>query len=171
LQRIAAALQFALPGIPSVYYGDEVGMTGMLDPFNRQTYREEDADILDYYKTLGRLRNDEAVMGTGKALFYSTNGNVVGVLRYNLGGRDAFGNEVENRVILTVVNPSVRSHKIVIDLHQEKECMDSESLALFRDTAWKRADSLLTDSSIGIKGGLLEIALPPYTTEIFGLVW
>ncbi|MEZ4508272.1 MAG: hypothetical protein R2881_01045 [Eubacteriales bacterium] len=28
----------ALPGVPSVYYGDEAGMTGMSDPFNRGTY-------------------------------------------------------------------------------------------------------------------------------------
>ena len=34
-QRLAAALQFCIPGVPCVYYGDEKGMNGFLDPFNR----------------------------------------------------------------------------------------------------------------------------------------
>ena len=32
------ALLMALPGVPCIYYGDEVGMTGMCDPLNRGTF-------------------------------------------------------------------------------------------------------------------------------------
>ncbi len=38
LLRMAAFLQFTLPGIACVYYGDEAGMTGYRDPFNRKYY-------------------------------------------------------------------------------------------------------------------------------------
>ncbi len=34
LLKMAAALQFTLPGIPCIYYGDEAGMQGYGDPFN-----------------------------------------------------------------------------------------------------------------------------------------
>ena len=37
-QRIAALLQFTMPGAPTVYYGDEVGVTGADDPDDRRTY-------------------------------------------------------------------------------------------------------------------------------------
>ena len=37
LMKCAMVLQFFLPGIPSVYYGDEAGMEGYRDPFNRRT--------------------------------------------------------------------------------------------------------------------------------------
>ena len=37
-QRLAALIQFTLPGAPTVYYGDEVGMTGDDDPDDRRTY-------------------------------------------------------------------------------------------------------------------------------------
>lgn len=47
--RMASFLQFVLPGAPSVYYGDEAGMEGYADPFNRRTYPwgREDPDLQD----------------------------------------------------------------------------------------------------------------------------
>ncbi|MDR2635077.1 MAG: glycoside hydrolase family 13 protein [Clostridiales bacterium] len=56
--KLAAALQFTLPGIPSVYYGDEVGAQGFDDPLNRMPYPwgRENAEILQFYRALGKLR-------------------------------------------------------------------------------------------------------------------
>ncbi len=39
LMRLAFAMIFTLPGIPSVYYGDEIAMQGYRDPFNRWYYQ------------------------------------------------------------------------------------------------------------------------------------
>ena len=36
LLKAAMALQFFLPGVPSIYYGDEAGLQGYKDPFNRR---------------------------------------------------------------------------------------------------------------------------------------
>ncbi len=69
LLKIAAAIQYTAYGIPSVFYGDEVGLEGYGDPFCRMpmpwndiegTYRSE---ILDYYRMLGKLRREEAFDG------------------------------------------------------------------------------------------------------------
>ena len=58
LLKLASALQFTLPGVPCVYYGDEAGMEGGADPFNRGCYPwgHEDTDLLDWYCGLSRLR-------------------------------------------------------------------------------------------------------------------
>jgi len=58
LLKMAAFLQFCLPGIPSIYYGDEVGLQGFSDPYCRKTYPYDsmDLDILDFYKSLSRFR-------------------------------------------------------------------------------------------------------------------
>lgn len=58
LLKIAAAIQFTLPGIPSVYYGDEAGLSGYADPFNRRFFPwgEEDEQLTDYYRALGQIR-------------------------------------------------------------------------------------------------------------------
>lgn len=56
--KAAAFLQFTLPGIPSIYYGDEAGLTGFEDPFNRGCYPwgREDGDLLAYFKALSAFR-------------------------------------------------------------------------------------------------------------------
>ena len=37
--RVASAIQFTVPGAPTVFYGDEVGLTGDDDPDDRRPYR------------------------------------------------------------------------------------------------------------------------------------
>lgn len=58
LLYIAALLQYTLPGIPSLYYGDEAGMEGYGDPFCRGFYPwgREDKYLVDFYKQLGQFR-------------------------------------------------------------------------------------------------------------------
>jgi len=55
---LAAALQYTLPGVPSVFYGDEAGVQGYGDPFCRSTYPwgQEDKRIIEFYKRLGEMR-------------------------------------------------------------------------------------------------------------------
>ena len=56
--KIASLLQFLLPGVPSIYYGDEVGLQGYEDPMNRAPFPwgREDEEILAHYRFLGSLR-------------------------------------------------------------------------------------------------------------------
>ena len=67
LLRLAALLQFTLPGIPCIYYGDEAGMEGFHDPFNRRPYPwgREDVGLLAWYRFLGLLRRSHPVFADG----------------------------------------------------------------------------------------------------------
>lgn len=58
LLKMAALLQYTLVGLPSLYYGDEAGMTGYGDPFCRGCYPwgSEDKALIKFYQTLGNAR-------------------------------------------------------------------------------------------------------------------
>ncbi len=60
LLKMAAVLQFTLPGVPCIYYGDEAGMEGYQDPFCRRCFPWDniDEEIHGFYKKLGNIRNN-----------------------------------------------------------------------------------------------------------------
>ncbi len=70
-RRTAAFLQFALPGSPVIYYGDEAGLTGGKDPMNRLPYPwgREDRELLALYKDLAGLKNAHPALRTGDIRF------------------------------------------------------------------------------------------------------
>ncbi len=58
----AAALQYTLPGIPCLYYGDEAGLQGFGDPSCRKTYPwgNENDKLLKLHRQLGIIRKEYA---------------------------------------------------------------------------------------------------------------
>lgn len=65
-QKLAAAMQLLLPGMPMIYYGDEVAMEGGHDPDCRRGMLwdegRQDRDMLSYYQTLIRIRHEHAAL-------------------------------------------------------------------------------------------------------------
>ena len=98
LLKIAAALQYTAYGIPSVFYGDEVGLEGYGDPFCRMPFPWSDIDgtyrseILDYYKMLGKMRKDEVFDGGDFKIFSHTENAI------------AYAREKNGRRILVIAN-------------------------------------------------------------------
>lgn len=88
LQKLCAVLQFTLPGMPCVYYGDEEGMQGMRDPFCRGAYVKNDGELRELYSKLANARNTTAVLKTGDAAFFAPNVDTICLLRFK--GKKAF---------------------------------------------------------------------------------
>ena len=67
LLRVGAVLLYTFPGSPTVYYGDEAGMEGFEDPFNRGPYPwgREDKALQAHYARLGRLRRERPSLQSG----------------------------------------------------------------------------------------------------------
>ena len=84
--KVASFLQYTLPGSPSVYYGDEAGMEGGKDPFNRRTYPwgKEDPELLTHYWNLGALRKCEALR-LGDVSFFAAGEGKIGFSRCHQG--------------------------------------------------------------------------------------
>ncbi len=83
LLRAAALLLFCFPGSPTVYYGDEAGMEGFEDPFNRQTYPwgREDQELVDWFRALGQARRKYPALRRGTIQYLYGKGPLLAFLR------------------------------------------------------------------------------------------
>lgn len=95
LLMAASAMQFALPGVPAIYYGDEAGMQGYKDPFNRRCYPwgKENGELVEWYKKLGKIRNENRVFKDGRFEILSA-----------VAGCVAFSRKNDDEAILVISN-------------------------------------------------------------------
>ena len=68
--KYGLALQYAAPGVPCIYYGDEAEMYGGKDPENRGAYPwgRENTELIDWYRLLGQIYRDHPVMAKGNMI-------------------------------------------------------------------------------------------------------
>ena len=81
--RLASLVQYAFPGSPTTYYGDEAGMEGFEDPFNRRTFPwgSEDQDLTAWYTALGKARKELAPLRKGDIAYVKAEGAVLAFTR------------------------------------------------------------------------------------------
>ena len=104
LLKIAYTVLATVPGVPCIYYGDEAGMEGYRDPFNRLPYPwgKEDEDLIEHYKKIGKVRINESLYKDGYFDLVECTQEIMAFARYN-----------EREFALTVVNRS--NQKVHID--------------------------------------------------------
>ncbi|MRR29431.1 glycoside hydrolase family 13 protein, partial [bacterium] len=111
MQKIASLIQFTLPGAPTIYYGDEVGVTGGDDPDDRRTYPWEDKggvpdlDMLSHYQALSNLREQNSVLTAGdlRVLLADDAAEVV-----------AYGRKTTSQAAVVVINRSAQTRTVNI---------------------------------------------------------
>lgn len=117
--QLAIAFQFTYIGVPYIYYGDEVGITGSDDPFSRKCMVWEDEkqnqQILNFYKKMINMRKERKVLiyGDYKILYCKNN-----VLVYER-------NYEEERIVMAINN---NSHNYYLQLDMDGEFKDIGNL-------------------------------------------
>ena len=96
----AIFLQSTFPGIAGIYYGDEIGLGGADDPFNREPFpwhNEEswNIKILDYTKTLMNIKKTNSIFKYGRFELLDENENFV-----------AFRRVLKDESMLCIINRS-----------------------------------------------------------------
>ena len=76
---------FTWPGVPCIYYGDEVGLDGNNDPFCRKTFpwdkKNQDATLFALYQQMATLRKKSRALRYGGCQVVSAEGDVVVFVR------------------------------------------------------------------------------------------
>ena len=149
LLKLAVAMQMTFEGVPYVYYGDETGLLGEKDPDNRRTYpwKNEDKDILNFYKKIIKYRKHSEVLVSGETKFLNLyNPNVFGYIRY-------VQNENTDN-ILVLINRSDNEEIIEVNV---SECLYGNGINFI-------------ERSFEIEDGKVRFKLEPKSFEIVNLV-
>ncbi len=142
-QKLMAFMQMTFMGVPCVYYGDEIGMEGLSDPYNRKpyTWRRINPELLRFYKEMIKLRNDNQFLRTGEFKPLYAKDGVFVYLREITGGKDALGKKAQNGAGIFVVN-----------------CSEVEKTVELEN---------LSERVLKILGGESKISILPMKTQIF----
>ncbi len=139
--ELAQALLMSIDGVPMVYYGDEIGMTGAGDPDNRRDMRFSDKvlpdenRVLQNFRKLGALRRQHPALRYGSRRTLAADHDLYAFVRAHL----------EDRVVV-IFNRAKEEAKI--DLRVSPELSDGE----YTDA--------LSGKTIQVKDGKMAFALP-----------
>ncbi len=102
--RMAYAIIYTLPGVPCLYYGDEIGMQGYRDPFNRGFYcwDSHEERLKPVLAQLAQLRHTCEAFRTGELRVLRAEG---GVLHYQRIGEFEAAEIIVNRTEHIIVEP------------------------------------------------------------------
>lgn len=109
--RLASLVQFTVGGMPTIYYGDEVGMTGAEDPDDRRTYPwadlggSPDMAMFAHYQALTAARRENPAL---------TAGDFRVLLANEAAGTVAYGRETTSRAAVVALNTSGSAHTLTI---------------------------------------------------------
>jgi cyclomaltodextrinase len=104
--ELATLFQMIYPGAPSIYYGDEIGMTGGHDPANRGAFPWHnhelwDRDLLHYFQRLIALRRERPALRRGTFQFL-----------WAADGVSAVARQLDGETVIALFNTSQETRRL-----------------------------------------------------------
>lgn len=152
IMKEAVTFQMTWPGAPTIYYGDEIGMTGWTDPDNRRPFRWNDIneDILSYHKCLINIRHTREIFKSG-SLDYLYMG--YGLICYGRWNKEDYGTVILNNqykptdLSVPVWRLGARNGDTMI------------SLVISNMTSFSQNNTVYI-----VKNGCIKVSLPPFSS-------
>ncbi len=138
-QYLVSFLQFTYAGAPTIYYGDEIGMTGSDDPDDRRAFEwgKGNEELVTWYATLANIRSQYSALRTGSVeSFDSGSENVLAYVR-----RDA------NDAMIVLANNSQSAQEVSFKL---------TDLNVTADTL----TDLISGTTCTINAGVVTVSVP-----------
>lgn len=146
LLKLAVIIQMTLPGVPLIYYGDEAGLTGGKDPYNRKAYPwgKENKDILSFYIKISNIRASEEALKSGEIKFLDFKNEVLGYERL-----------IGNEKLVVVINTMEKKENISL-----YDVNDGNTVI----------DLMRKDKKYEVKNGQVEIELKSHEYKILKIL-
>ena len=149
----AVVFQMTWPGAPTLYYGDEAGVTGWSDPDNRRSYPwgREDKTIIDVHKAAIALRRDYPVLKNGSVEYL-----------HNEHGFLSYGRWNEKEKVAVIINNN-KDHRI-INIPVWK--MDILSGSIDRVMYTNQDGYSVKKEGLNVKDGYVNLYVGPYSAVV-----
>lgn len=156
--RAAVMLQMTWPGAPTIYYGDEAGVTGWTDPDNRRTYPwgHEDRELIEYHRELIRLHKAHKALMTGSLLYLEGAYKVI-----------CYGRFDEQEKMVVLINGSFDKTKVRVPVWEAGVTEKEDLLRLMMST---EGGFTMEQVVCPVRGGVLEITLPAISAMLLKAV-
>ena len=158
IMRAAVMLQMTWPGAPTLYYGDEAGVTGWTDPDNRRTYPwgHEDQELIEYHRKMIRIHKEHEALLTGSLKYLEGAYKVI-----------CYGRFTAREKMVVLINGGFDEAKVRVPVW---EIGVTEEEELQRIIMSREADFTLEPAVCPVQGGVLEITLPAITAILLKAV-
>ena len=138
-QYLVAFLQFTYAGAPTIYYGDEIGMTGADDPDDRRafTWGKGNKDLVTWYAKLADIRSQYSALRTGSVEPIDVNDDaIMGYVRS------------DDKDIITVLGNNADS--------------DKEITVSIGTNATSKITDIVSGTSYDVTDGKVKVNIPAY---------
>ncbi|MDF2607157.1 MAG: Alpha-glycosidase [Clostridiales bacterium] len=155
IMREAVVIQMTWPGAPTVYYGDEAGVTGWTDPDNRRTYPwgNEDKALIQLHKELIKIHKSSNAFRTGSIKYLHGEYQLISYGRFD---------EKDKYVI--VVNNSIEDKEVRIPVWEIGIKQNEKMVRIIQTTA----EGFYQDNAtVSVRKGKIMVKMPKFSAAIY----
>lgn len=156
----AVVFQMTWAGAPTIYYGDEIGMTGWTDPDNRRPFEWDNINenVLNLYKEAIKIRKENEALKIGSTKVILNSGGVI-----------SYGRWTDDNSIMVIINNTDFDKTVSLPTYHLAKIGNNTFEILLQTYADGTYDT--DDMKINSKDNILELTLPPKSSKILKLLY
>jgi len=154
IMREAVTFQMTWIGAPTIYYGDEAGVTGWTDPDNRRTYPwgKEDKDLIEYHRQLIKIRKKNKSLKLGSTEYLTMDYGIISYARW-----------FKDKKHIIILNNNDTSKEVVVPVWRVNILNEDKIKSIISSD---QNGFSLNENYYDIKDGYIKVNMPAFSSII-----